>query len=108
MSWRLQFAAWWSRVRCRRPSCECCSKRIRGPIETTEDGYFCMPCVASLLGEQVRVYRELIDEYVDHGSWRCAHPDRYSQAENCPCGLLVALENAGIEPEPWRRTEQAG
>lgn len=105
MSLRLKFRAWLYR---RWPICECCSKRIRGEVVPGEEGCFCTPCAASLLGEQVRVYREVIDEYAAHDSWRCGHPDRYSQAENCPCGLLVALENAGIDPEPWRRTEQTG
>lgn len=48
-------------------------------------------------------YIAFIHEYAQHDSWRCDHPDRYSQEENCPCGLLRALEDIGIDPGPWRR-----
>lgn len=50
----------------------------------------------------------IIDEYVQHDSWRCEHPPHYYLAggppENgdCACHLLSSLEAAGIDPEPWR------
>lgn len=65
-----------------------------------------------LLGE-IRELTELVGEYVDHDSWRCAHPPHYYLAGgppedgDCACGLLSALEKAGLDPEPWRPKAQA-
>lgn len=60
------------------------------------------------LGEQIVTYEDLmalsrvIRDYAQHDSWRCMHPDRWPQDEDCPCGLLGALRAAGFDPEPWR------
>lgn len=40
----------------------------------------------------------LVNEYADHQSWRCAHPDRYPWNPDCPCGLVGKLAAAGMEP----------
>jgi hypothetical protein len=43
-----------------------------------------------------------LGEWLQHDAWRCEHPDRYPQDEDCCCGLLAELEGAGIDPERWR------
>jgi hypothetical protein len=51
-----------------------------------------------------------VADFAEHASWRCAWPPHYYLADGpprddenyCPCGLLDALEKAGIDPEPWR------
>jgi len=53
-------------------------------------------------------YAALIDNFAAHDSWRCDHPDRYPQDDDCPCGLLGDLAKAGIDPEPWRRVHEQG
>lgn len=50
---------------------------------------------------------EIIEEYAEHASWRCAHPPHfyladgpppeYVKGEDCPCGLVGALRAAGLE-----------
>ena len=58
-------------------------------------------------GEEARL-REAVEEYADHNSWRCGHPDRYPWEPDCPCGLTAVLRELGIEmvaenpPPDWR------
>lgn len=68
-----------------------------------------------MIGDRERLL-EVIREYVEHQSWRCAHPPHYyltAEARkarvddgDCACGLLSALQAAGIDPEPWRPREE--
>jgi len=51
---------------------------------------------------EVERLREVIQEYAQHDSWRCGHPGRYPQDEDCPCGLLSTLRDAGLDWERWR------
>jgi hypothetical protein len=52
--------------------------------------------------------RAIIDGWAQHDSWRCEYPPHYYFADgppddgDCACGLLSALREAGIDPEPWR------
>lgn len=39
---------------------------------------------------------EALNEYVGHQSWRCEHPDRYSQDPDCPCGLVKTWRDLGF------------
>jgi len=54
--------------------------------------------------KQLTVYREIIGKYASHQSWRCGYPDRYPwddpQHNDCPCGLVKALREAGL-PKEW-------
>lgn len=34
------------------------------------------------------VLREGVDEYLEHQSWRCGHPDRWPWDPDCQCGLV--------------------
>lgn len=53
-------------------------------------------CPVSKAGEGreplTMLLREAMDEYADHQSWRCDHPDRYSHDPDCPCGLVKFTE----------------
>jgi hypothetical protein len=41
-----------------------------------------------------------VEEYADHQSWRCAHPERFPWEPDCPCGLTGALRSAQL-PGDW-------
>jgi hypothetical protein len=43
--------------------------------------------------------REALVEYADHQSWRCGHPDRYSQDPDCRCGLVQTWRDLGFQIE---------
>lgn len=63
-----------------------------------------------VLLEEIRALTAVVNDYAQHDSWRCEHPPHYYLANDgakqlggdCACGLLSALERAGIDPEPWR------
>lgn len=38
----------------------------------------------------------LVRDYASHQAWRCQYPGRYPHDPDCPCGLLSALEEAGL------------
>jgi hypothetical protein len=63
----------------------------------------------------VDVKDEIIKEFAQHGSWRCAESKRFPydgpwpngpgpgtpEAPDCACGLIKALREAGIDPKSW-------
>ena len=55
------------------------------------------------LKADVKQLRAALNEYADHQSWRCAHPDRYPWEPDCPCGLVAAMEKVGIRISPGSR-----
>lgn len=49
----------------------------------------------------------LVTEYATHQSWRCEHAPHWHLVDpssvpegDCPCGLLGALGEVGLAPEP--------
>ena len=55
------------------------------------------------LKAEVRELRGALNEYADHQSWRCGHPDRYPWEPDCPCGLVATMEKVGIRINPGSR-----
>ena len=43
--------------------------------------------------------KQIVDDYVDHGSWRC-YSTRYP--DECLCGLDTLLREAGLDPRYWQ------
>lgn len=43
--------------------------------------------------------RKTLEDYAEHQSWRCGHPDRYPWDPDCPCGLVAALAAVDIKLE---------
>jgi hypothetical protein len=53
--------------------------------------------------ELVEQLRQIVLDYAQHDSWRCAYPPHYYLVDppekgDCACGLLGRLRAVGIEP----------
>lgn len=55
----------------------------------------------------IRELRQALEEYADHQSWRCGHPDRYPWNPDCPCGLVSTLRGFGIPVTPPEHREES-
>ena len=52
-----------------------------------------------VLREDYLGLKAAFEQFANHDSWRCGHPDRYWEDGQCPCGLTEILDSLGIAYE---------